>query len=768
MGACCSTKKDPELFVTRKDRWCTDILFLLAFLAAWGGGIAIAAVSINKDTSLLTDILYTPDSYGNNCGRPNTATADMKKVFYPNLDADINKPENLALFATGRYWEFKPTRMCASDCPGFFNFENPTAYGGSSYPCGYDSSEVGSGEVGSAVAVDPDATCTAGGVPEYYYTWVTQDIINRCVPFSDSATVGSQDLCSVPSCTEVNNASLAGSVHCTQVDAYPSDTPYAWEVCGEGTVGVPVNSSTTEDICTAQTNACKRVLRLTRSDLFKPTTQTADSEQYTQDLANYVRTVLGGIEGLMVTEAAVCQGVFGIAMPVVLGFVWAIFLWWFAGPLVWGLLVGLLLLLTTATFFFMYKAGWFGDTFDFVTNIYNSSLTSEAEDNEKTWYAVIAVITGVVTAIFLVFFIMSRKAIKRLIAIVQEATKVFKDLAAIVLWPVLFQLPFMLAVFFYGLFVSYYIIMVWSDVNTMAILLILHVFLILWTLQVIKATIWSSMSAAVGVWFTTTNAAENADKRGCFSCGFGFGELWNSTGLILAKHLGSMCFGALIIAVCMMLRLILATIDYYTQDLQEKNMMLKMVMKCSQCVMWCLQKTIEFISFFGFIFVAIKGVGFCKGCVQTFVFIAKYTVQTAVNKTVQSLLRALIGYTTPVFCALMTFFVLDSLDAYKGHSAYWPAAVVFVGSFIIADGICTVYDCIIDTIYLMSFEDMERPGGPKYMSNDLRKGFGMDEAENEASKAAGKYKPVTQRRKEVTTAYKSTTVSPDGGGSSAV
>ena len=63
----------------------------------------------------------------------------------------------------------------------------------------------------------------------------------------------------------------------------------------------------------------------------------------------------------------------------------------------------------------------------------------------------------------------------------------------------------------------------------------------------------------------------------------------------------------------------------------------------------------------------------------------------------------------------------------------WPALIVFISSFIIADGICTVYDCCIDTIYLLSFEDMEREGGPKYMSNDLRNGFGLDKADQEAN-----------------------------------
>eukprot|EP00965_Chrysotila_dentata_P189726 6173474-Pleurochrysis_carterae.AAC.9 len=35
----------------------------------------------------------------------------------------------------------------------------------------------------------------------------------------------------------------------------------------------------------------------------------------------------------------------------------------------------------------------------------------------------------------------------------------------------------------------------------------------------------------------------------------------------------------------------------------------------------------------------------------------------------------------------------------------------------------------VDTIYLCAFKDMEENNPPKYMSNDLRKGFGFDEAQ---------------------------------------
>ncbi|KAL1512310.1 hypothetical protein AB1Y20_005572 [Prymnesium parvum] len=731
MGCCCSTKKDPEIFVPRSQRWCTDLLFLIAFIVCWGLGIALAVVTINKDPSLIDDILYPRDSYGNNCGKPGTATENLPKVFYPQLDTDIRN--QIDVFTSYRYWDFKPTRLCASSCPSGFSVSNPIAYGGPTYPCGYDDTELSSGQ-NVSTEFGSGETCATGSVPTYYYIYVTQDVVSRCFPFDDSRVTGDRLLCAQPSCTSPGlNASLNGNVQCTSVA--DADATNVWAMC---TAGTP------DSVCTAQRSACELVLVEASSVRYHPESETDESSKYTTELANFFAMVIGGVNGLVRSEALIAQGLCGILLPVLLGFVWAIFLWLFAGILIYTLITLLIVVCLIGVFFFMYKAGWFGQHIT-LTNIYNSTLTQTAAENEQTWYGVLAIILLVLTLIIIIFFFLSRKAIKRLIAIVEECTKVFKAMSAIVLWPILLQLPLELGVFFYGAFISYYIAVVWTESGSMLTFILLHLLLIFWTVNLIKATVWSSMAAAVGVWYTTINAP-GSSAHGFAGCGTGCSELWDSTFLILAKHMGSMAFGSLILGICQLLRLVLATIDYYTQDLQDKNLFLKIAMKCSQCVMYCLQKTIEFISYFGYIFVATRGENFCKACVSTFGFVCKYMAQTAVNKTVQSLLRLLIGWSIPFTCSIVTFLILDSIKAYEDYNAMWPALIVFISSFIIADGICTVYDCCIDTIYLLSFEDMSRSGGPKYMSADLRAGFGFDNAENEVSSSATKYKSVAERR----------------------
>jgi len=194
-------------------------------------------------------------------------------------------------------------------------------------------------------------------------------------------------------------------------------------------------------------------------------------------------------------------------------------------------------------------------------------------------------------------------------------------------------------------------------------------------------------------------------------------------------HLGSAAFGAFVIAVCQLIRYMLATLDWYTKDLQDSNLFFRMAIKCSQCAMYCLQKTIEFVSYFGFVYIALEGKNFCWSCKETFKFLLtpKNAVQTAVNKVVEKLVVLIIAWTTPTLMALVCYGWLSNNSEYmQDNNPLYPCVLVWIGSFALAGAIATVFECTIDTIFLCSFKDAAEYDG-KYMSKDMRKAFGIDE-----------------------------------------
>lgn len=743
-----------EVFKDSKDRACTDIICLISLIITFGGAVAVCIVSIVADPSLMIDLIYPTDTYGNNCGRG--SMSDRPVLVYPRLDTDFI--DQYSIVVTGRWWSFDPTGFCAEECPDGFDLSDPVLYGGPGYPCGSDN-------------------CTAA---EYYYTFRTTNLLGRCIPSSATLPAAQRNLCVFPNCTSAEatalNASYPGSISCATVDSQPN-ARNTWVVCPAGCVG---------DCCTAHQATCDPAvvdgaLQVTEAvtETFTPTAQTDEDIGFTQSYATYVQLVLGGSEGLIVTEGIISMTIFGVVLPIVAGFVWAIFLWFFAGIVVYVLIGALVTMLVVLDVVLLAKAGFFSvDTsaIDSIIGATNTStfgsITSEASDTWQTWFTVLAVISIILTVMLIIFLVSNRKCIARLVGILQEVTKVFKAMFGIVLWP-FFDILGQTLVFLFGFFALFFTVnaptSLYNEQWHVAIAVIFLIFVIFWLQQFVRATVWSSMSATICRWYIEQN---DPVMKECCGMGHGIGKLVSGTSLILCKHLGTMAFGALIIAVVQTIRAMIQMVDYYTQDLQKKNYLLSLALKCIQCCLACIQRTIEMITYYGFVFTAMQGEPFCKACYSTFAFVMANPAQTAINKTVSKVLNLLIGISTPTLSAAVTFWYLEygAGDYPEKYNTLVAAAVTFLISYIVTSGITSIYDCAIDTIFLCSFKDMNDNKPPKYMSNDLRAAFGLDLADEEAYLVAGvpvnkaiNYKSHTQRRRErKSAAGGTTTVDPAG------
>merc|ERR1739848_144286 len=126
-----------------------------------------------------------------------------------------------------------------------------------------------------------------------------------------------------------------------------------------------------------------------------------------------------------------------------------------------------------------------------------------------------------------------------------------------------------------------------------------------------------------------------------------------------------MAFGSLVIAICQLIRAVLYAIASSTKKAQEGNVVLKLTIKCTLCAMWCLEKTIEFVSYYAFIYVALEGSDFCKSCKSTFSLVIQHPAQAAVNQMVKMMIRVLMGYSTPCLVAWFSWMALDNDVAFS-------------------------------------------------------------------------------------------------------
>ena len=185
------------------------------------------------------------------------------------------------------------------------------------------------------------------------------------------------------------------------------------------------------------------------------------------------------------------------------------------------------------------------------------------------------------------------------------------------------------------------------------------------------------MASAVGYWFVVDNApnAPQARSGRCLGpAGCGLCRLLDSTLTVCTKHLGSMAFGSLIVAACQLVRICLKAVEM--SDAGKQGLLMRLVLKCAQCAMLCLHKSVEFVSYYGYVYVALEGGSFCKGCKSTFHLVARFPAQVAVNKTVQKLLALLMGWSTPALCALSCYYRLDNDAHYAARFSPMHASVV--------------------------------------------------------------------------------------------
>lgn len=498
-------------------------------------------------------------------------------------------------------------------------------------------------------------------------------------------------------------------------------------------------------------DVCNKPVKEVQSLTFAPELQDTKSAGLTQRFAEYVTKAAQFSRAC--EEALTEVLVTGIAGTIVMGFMWVLFLWLFAGVIVFFALAVLVVTLLAITVICYVRAGWgpnpddFFNSTDVTPNLGEYNYENLSTTDNQTAYAVMAVIMTILLALVLVMLAMWRDCILRCVAIIRESTKVFKLIPSMMVWP-LVSIVFLVAAYFWAFLVAAYIFYVDedtyaenldklqkaiedyssgddvashldSDPSTQKwVLFWVHIFGVLWVVEFIRACTWITMSGAVCYWYFFK---EEKSKHESY-------PLLSSCRRVLRYHLGSAAFGALIIAICQLVRYMLATLDYYTKDLQQTNLVFRLAFKCSQCAMWCLQKTIEFVSYFGFVYIALNGTSFCASCKDTFKFLLtpKNAMQTAVNKVVEKLIILMIAWTTPTLMSLFCYAWLSNNDEYMAdNNPLYPCILVWVGSFALASAIATVFECTIDTIFLCSFRDAAMFDG-KYMSKEMKDAFGID------------------------------------------
>ncbi|XP_040588163.1 choline transporter-like protein 4 [Mesocricetus auratus] len=202
----------------------------------------------------------------------------------------------------------------------------------------------------------------------------------------------------------------------------------------------------------------------------------------------------------------------------------------------------------------------------------------------------------------------------------------------------------------------------------------------------------------------------------------------------LRYHTGSLAFGALILTLVQIARIILEYIDHKLRGSQ--NPVARCIICCFKCCLWCLEKFIKFLNRNAYIMIAIYGKNFCVSAKNAFMLLMRNVVRVVVLDKVTDLLLFFGKLLVVGGVGVLSFFFFSGRIKGLGKdfenpqlNYYWlPIMTSIMGAYVIASGFFSVFGMCVDTLFLCFLEDLERNDGsqerPYYMPKALLKILG--------------------------------------------
>jgi hypothetical protein len=156
----------------------------------------------------------------------------------------------------------------------------------------------------------------------------------------------------------------------------------------------------------------------------------------------------------------------------------------------------------------------------------------------------------------------------------------------------------------------------------------ISLFSYLWNAAFLVAVGQCTIAGAVGVWFfalRTEKTKTKAVRTGLYNC--------------FRYHLGSLAFGAFILAVVQFIRYWCKYLE--KQAKAQKNKVMVIVFKILGYCIWCIEKCIKFLNKNAYIQVALLGKNFCVSAKNAFLLIARNFARFGVVASLGSILHVL-------------------------------------------------------------------------------------------------------------------------------
>ncbi|XP_057653287.1 choline transporter-like 1 [Diorhabda carinulata] len=222
---------------------------------------------------------------------------------------------------------------------------------------------------------------------------------------------------------------------------------------------------------------------------------------------------------------------------------------------------------------------------------------------------------------------------------------------------------------------------------------------LIWTSEFIMACQQMVIAGSVAHWFYRHKYKD--DSHCCYA-----------TGKLIKYHLGTVALGSLIITIFKIPRLILMYLhEKWNRGKDKGNECATCGLRCCICCFYCLEKFIRYLNHNAYTVTAIDGSHFCKAAGTAFEVLTTHALQVATINSLGDFILFLgkCFVTALTGCVGLALFRRDA--ALTFYAA--PTLVVCVFSFFVAHCILSLYEMVLDTVYLCMCQSGEAPEGIK-------------------------------------------------------
>jgi len=741
MGCCCADKTEPEeeeddLTGPLEDRSCTDILFLLFFAAFLVGMIVLFGMGVSRGNPYR--IIHGTDVAGNICGRDNK---EIKDVTYSGKNLKEHKYLYFDILRTAKMVGDASLSSALSDSSVFDQLN-------------FDKAQMNNREfcLVEAYTEEKTETTAASADNQNNDTQALHDDDAGVIKLNDDTFEDFDN-------SEVSNKEVTGIILSSKMLKNESQVLVLLENGGELRVWRTEKASSSSDSATELLSqdpvnkimegggSCRYCVKecpanhknfLSRcvpeaittqaGGLFSSTGADEFAEELVGDFQNcamellYMALVALGLSLVMTMLFRFLAGVIVyviIAVVVIACIAGTITLW-----IVWYL---------KKTDLENYTELQGQTSEQNVTVSFTGTKLHEEAKAEVNYWAIGAIIaTFVLIAVLLVLLVM-RKRIALVVTLFKEAGKAVHAMPLLVLLPLLTFIS-IASITFFWLYGSLWIFtsgdpaqdtdtgyITYKPDQFMTWMRWYHIFGLLWLTQFCVACQHLVIAGSVAGWYFSKDKGS-----------VGVGTVLSAFYRLVRYHLGTAAFGSFIIALIQLVRLILKYLESKVEDWEKKGcsgpmvIVLKGLLKCAQCCLWCFEKCMKYINVNAYIETAIYGYNFCRAAMKAFQILTANALRVAAINSVGTFVLFLGKITVVIGTFFISLKIMQAKTSgdngvYVAHP-WAPVLISTLFSYISAHCFIAVYGMAIDTIFLCFCEDSARNDGinkPYFMSKGL-------------------------------------------------